>query len=127
MATGGVAAFLWSMLRGGWNFGEAVTADPALYVKSTTVTYAVLAMTQMANLLQSRSAKLSPFELGLFKNKYAIGSIFISVGILLSFMYVPLFQKYLQMSPIGWQDWLMVAVSFVAVFLWEEGRKAEEK
>jgi len=123
MATGGVVAFLWSMLRGGWHFGEAITADMALYVKSTTVTYAVLAMTQMANLLQSRSENLSPFALGFFKNKYAIGSIFISVAILLTFMYVPFFQKYLQMSPIDWQDWLAVAVSVVAVFLWEEARK----
>ncbi|MFA6973135.1 MAG: cation-transporting P-type ATPase [Parcubacteria group bacterium] len=127
MATAGTVAFLWSMLRGGWYFGEAVTADMALYVKSTTVTYAVLAMTQMANLLQSRSEKLSPFELGFFKNKYAIGSIFISIAILLSFMYVPLLQKYLHMSPIDWKDWLAVVVSVIAVFLWEQGRKAEEK
>lgn len=127
MATGAVAAFIWSMLRGGWNFGEPVMADAALYAKSTTVTYAVLAMSQMANLLQSRSERLSPFELGFFKNSYAIGSIFISFGILLSFMYVPFFQKYLHMAPIDWKDWVAVAVSVLAVFLWEQGRKAEKR
>ncbi|HAI74571.1 TPA: ATPase, partial [Candidatus Moranbacteria bacterium] len=70
MATGAVIAFLWSMLRGGWYFGQAFAADNILYIKSTTAAYAVLSMTQMANLLQSRSETLSPFQLGFFKNKY---------------------------------------------------------
>jgi len=127
MAIGGVGAFLWSMIRGGWWFGQEFDVDSALYIKSTTVTYAVLAMTQMANLLHSRSEIFTPFELGFFKNKYAIGSIFISIGILLSFMYVPLFQKYLHMMPIDGKDWMMVIVSVLAVYLLESGRKETNK
>jgi magnesium-transporting ATPase (P-type) len=127
MGTGAVVAFLWSMLRGGWHFGQIMTDDALLYVKSTTAAYAVLSIAQLANLLQARSEKFSPFELGFFKNKYAIGSIFISVGILLSFMYVPVLQKYLHMSPIDWKDWLVVIVSTIAVYFFEEMRKAEEK
>ncbi|MCX6761343.1 MAG: cation-transporting P-type ATPase [Candidatus Moranbacteria bacterium] len=125
MATGAVAAFLWSMLRGGWHFGHSFSADGILYLKSTTAAYAVLSMTQMANLLQARSEKLSPFQLGFFKNKYAIGAIGISMAILCMFMYVPFFQVYLHMLPIDWMDWLVVAGSFLAVFLWEEVRKEE--
>ncbi|EKE15788.1 MAG: hypothetical protein ACD_11C00105G0013 [uncultured bacterium] len=123
MATGGAVAFIWSMLRGGWNFGESIVFDSALYMKSTTATYAVLAMTQMANLVQSRSEKYSPFQLGFFKNKYLIGSIFLSFLILLAFMYAPFFQKNLRMLPIDWQDWLMVVVSMIMVYLLEERRK----
>ena len=55
MATGATIAFIWSLLRGGWHFGGKVDVDAALYIKSTTAAYAVLSMTQMANLLQSRS------------------------------------------------------------------------
>lgn len=127
MATGAVVAFLLSMFRGGWKFGIPIDSDSVLYIKSTTAAYAVLAMTQMANLLQSRSETLSPFELGFFKNKYAIGAIFISVGIFLSFMYVPLLQQYLRMLPIDWKDWLVVIVSIIVVFFFEEARKAELK
>lgn len=127
MAIGAVFAFLWSMLRGGWYFGEDLAKGSLLYIQSTTAAYAVISMTQMANLLQTRSEKFSPFELGFFKNKYVIGAILISVAILLSFMYVPLFQKYLHMHPIVWQDWLVVVVTTLMVFLWEQGRKAEEK
>jgi potassium/sodium efflux P-type ATPase len=126
MATGAVIAFLWSMLRGGWHFGEKINVDTLLYIKSTTAAYAVISMTQMANLLQSRSEKLSPFQLGFFKNKYVIGAIFISFGMLLLFMYLPILQKYLHMAPIDWKDWIVVAVSFVVVFIWEEARKSEK-
>ena len=125
MATGAVAAFIWSMLRGGWNFKFNIDANSLLYIKSTTAAYAVLSMTQMANLLQSRSEKLSPIQLGFFRNKYTIGAIFVSIGILLSFMYVPFFQKYLHMSPIDWKDWLAVVVSTLAVYFFEEARKTE--
>lgn len=127
MAACGTLTFLLSMMRGGWQVGGDFAKDSSLYVKSTTATYAVLAMTQMANLLHARSEKLSPFVIGFFKNRFAIFSIFISFFILLGLMYVPLFQKYLMMAPIDAWDWVMVAVSFVVVFLFEEGRKKFQK
>jgi Ca2+-transporting ATPase len=127
MATGAVIAFLWSMLRGGWHFGEKIDTDALLYIKSTTAAYAVLSMSQMANLLQSRSEKLSPFRLGFFKNPYALFAILISIIMFLLFMYLPILQKYLHMAPIDWKDWIVVFVSFIVVFMWEEARKSEKK
>lgn len=125
MATGAVTAFLLSMFRGGWKFGMSIDENSFLYIRSTTAAYAVLTLSQMANLIQARSARLSPFQLGFFKNKYALGAIAISILMLLSFMYLPILQEYLRMSPIGWQDWIMVVISFLVVFLWEEGRKKD--
>jgi potassium/sodium efflux P-type ATPase len=127
MATGAIAAFLWSMTRGGWHFGQSIDFNSALYIKSTAATYAVLSMTQMANLLQARSEKLSVFAIGFFKNKYVIGAIFISVGMLLSFLHIPFLQRYLHMAPIDRWDWLVVAGATLVVFLFEEARKAEEE
>jgi Ca2+-transporting ATPase len=126
MATGAIIAFLWSMARGGWHFGQGIDFNSALYIKSTAAAYAVLAMTQMANLLQARSEKLSVFALGFFKNKYVIGAIVISVAMLTAFLHIPFFQKYLHLSPIDSLDWLVVAGATLAVFLFEEARKAEE-
>jgi Ca2+-transporting ATPase len=76
-------------------------------------------------LLQARSETLSVFTIGFFKNKFAIGAIFISIGMLLSFMYVPTLQQYLHMLPITWKDWIAVIATAAAVFIFEEGRKAE--
>jgi P-type Ca2+ transporter type 2C len=123
MATGALVAFVWSMIRGGWYFGEKISIDSILYIKSTTAAYAVLSMTQMANLLQSRSEKLSVFKVGLFKNIYAIGAILVSFLMLMFFMYSAFCQKYLKMLPIDWKDWTVVAITTLAVFLWEEIRK----
>ncbi|TAK95842.1 cation-transporting P-type ATPase [Patescibacteria group bacterium] len=125
MAAGAAAAFIWSMLRGGWTFGTSLSLDSELYIRSTTAAYAVLSMTQMANVLQSRSDKYSPTTLGFFKNKYVIGAIIISVLILLAFMYLPFCQHYLRMLPIQWPDWLMVIGTTMAVYFFEEARKGE--
>jgi len=127
MAAGAVVTFIWSMKRGGWNFGEAIDFSSFLYIKSTSAAYAVLAVSQMANLLQARSEKLTPTKLGFFKNKYAIFSIFISIGILLLFMYVPFCQKYLGLSPIDGLDWLMAFGVTGMVYLWEESRKSQSR
>ncbi len=123
MAIGAAIAFYWSMVRGGWSYGQAYNVNGLLYIGATTAAYAVLAMSQMANLIQSRSEKLSPFALGFFKNKYVIASVIISFGMLLMFMYVPFFQKYLGMCPIVWQDWLVVAITTCAVYIFENIRK----
>ncbi len=125
MAVGGVIAFILSMKRGGWDFGNKIDPTSVLYLRSTTATYVVLSMTQMANLLQARSERLSVFAIGFFKNLYALGAIVVSIGILLCFIYVPFISKYLHMSPIGWQDWVAVAVTTLAVFIFEEARKSE--
>ncbi|EKE25823.1 MAG: hypothetical protein ACD_5C00026G0001, partial [uncultured bacterium] len=104
MATGAIVAFILSMKRGGWDFGNKIDTNSVLYMRSTSATYAVLALSQMANLLQARSESIPVFKLGFFKNKYAIGAIVISTAILISFMYVPFFQENLRMLPIAWQD-----------------------
>ena len=127
MALGAVIAFILSMKRGGWDFGNKIDASSVLYIRSTTAAYAVLAMTQMANLMQARSETLSVFTVGFFKNKYALGAIVISIGLLLSFMYLPVLQQYLHMMPITWKDWIAVLVTTIAVFVFEEGRKVENK
>lgn len=126
MATGAAVAFILSMKRGGWDFGNKIDTASVLYMKSTSVTYAVLAMSQMANLLEARSEDLSVFTLGFFKNKYALGAIVISSSILISFMYIPFFQQNLRMLPIDWQDWMAVVATILAVFFFEEGRKKEK-
>ncbi|MEI7890977.1 MAG: cation-transporting P-type ATPase [bacterium] len=126
MALGAIVAFILSMKRGGWDFGNKIDVSSVLYIRSTSAAYAVLSMTQMANLMQARSETLSVFAIGFFKNMYAIGAIVISVGMLLMFMYVPFLQKYLHMLPITWKDWIAVLVATIVVFVFEEGRKSEK-
>jgi len=123
MSVSAVAAFVWSMVRGGWSWGMPIDPESVLYIKSTSVTYTVIAMTQMANLLQSRSETLSVFKIGFFKNKFAIISVFVSIIMLLIFMYVPVCQEYFKLLPIDRIDWTIVGFATVATFFLEELRK----
>lgn len=127
MAGGAVATFIFSIMRGGWRWGDILDENSLLYVRSTTAAYAVLAMTQMANLLQSRSERLTPVELGFFRNKFAIGAIFASVSIFVGFMYTPFFQKYLRMAPIEIWDWMMVGLFVLVVYFFENIRKKNNR
>ena len=123
MAFFAVAGFFWSLSRGGWHYGVPIHFDTLLYMKSATVTYAVLAMTQMANLIELRNEKLSVFKIGFFKNKLIFIAIFISMSMLLAVMYVPFLKNHLHMSPIDGKDWIMVIGSTLIIFVFEEVRK----
>lgn len=123
MASGAVAGFLLSMTRGGWEFGADIAKDSELYIRSMSVAYAVISMTQMANLMQARSEYFSPFQLGFFKNPFTWGAVATSVGLLLVFLYLPFFQSVLDLRPIEWQDWCFVISMVLVVFVFEEIRK----
>jgi Ca2+-transporting ATPase len=125
MALGGTIAFLLSMVRGGWHWGEAIALDSALYQKSTAATYATLALTQMANLLQSRSATLSFFALPLFSNPWIWISMIASITLLYLFTSVPLFQSLLNMQTPDSIDWSIAIIFTAIVFTYEELRKRE--
>lgn len=123
MASCAVIVFLISMYRGGWKWGTPIDKDSLLYIQSTTATYAVISMTQMANLFQSRSEILSAFTVGLFKNRYALVALVTSVAMLFCFMYIPVLSESLKIYPISGKDWFAVIISVGFVFWMEELRK----
>lgn len=123
MSIGAIATFVFSLWRHGWEWGMTLAESDPLYLQAATATYAVLSVTQMANLLQSRSERLSFFRVGVFRNLYVWGAIVISMGILWSFLHVPFFQNHLYMRPIDGVDWLMVLLFTGLVFVYEEWRK----
>lgn len=124
MATGGTITFLLSMIRGGWQWGDTIALDSLLYQKSTAATYATLALTQMANLLQSRSATLSFFKIPLFSNPWIWISMAISLALLVAFTSTPL-QSLLAMQTPDFIDWTLALLFAVIVFTYEELRKRE--
>lgn len=123
MAAGAVLAFIASLLRDGWQWGQSLDVNDSRYLKALTVTYMVLAVTQMANLLQSRSETVSFFRMGIFRNLYVWGAIGMSMAILWLFLHVPFFQEHLYMRPIDGVDWIVVMLVTGLVFFYEEWRK----
>jgi magnesium-transporting ATPase (P-type) len=123
MGIGTVSTFVYSLMRHGWHFGDALASNSPLYLQATTAAYVVLAITQMANLLQSRSENISFFKVGIFSNMYVWGAIVLSSGIVWLFLNVSFFQTALHMTKIDSVDWMMVAFFTSIVFVYEEWRK----
>ena len=123
VAVGGISAFFWSLMRNGWHWGDTIDMESLMYLRATTATYAVLSVGQLANLIQSRSETLHPSELGWFRNLYVWGAAGLSLCILWLFMNAPFLQTYLRMRPIEWQDWFVVVLTTLTVYLYEMNRK----
>ncbi len=125
MAIGGATAFLLSMIRGGWNWGDTIALDSVLYQKSTAATYATLALTQMANLLQSRSATLPFFKMPFFSNMWIWIALAGSVTLLWAFTSTPFLQSALNMQTPDRFDWAIALIFTIIIFAYEEMRKRD--
>lgn len=124
MSTGAVVAFLLSLARDGWVFGETLPTDGLVYAKASTAAYIVIALTQMANLLQSRSATTPFFRMPLFSNPHIWISMAISIFMMIAFTTFPIFHSALGMAPIDRYDWLVAILFTLLIFFFEEARKS---
>jgi magnesium-transporting ATPase (P-type) len=123
MSVGAIITFVFSLWRHGFRFGDTLATDNPLYLQAATATYVVLAITQMANLLQSRSETRSFFNVGMFRNMYIWGAILFSSTLVWLFTHVAFFQTSLHMVPIDATDWALVLFFTGVVFVYEEWRK----
>ena len=123
MAAGAVTAFLLSLMRDGWVFGESLPTEDLMYVKATTAAYITIALTQMANLLQSRSAETPFFRMQPFSNPYVWGAMATSITMMIAFTNLSFFQSALGMTEIDGLDWLAAVVFTLLIFFFEEARK----
>ncbi|MDD5083686.1 MAG: cation-transporting P-type ATPase [Candidatus Moranbacteria bacterium] len=123
MAAGAIMTFTFSLWRHGFRFGETIASDNPIYLQAATAAYIVLAITQMANLLQSRSEHLSFFRMGMFRNMYVWGAIVCSFVLIWLFTNISFFKNSLHMMPIEATDWALVAFFTGVVFVYEEWRK----
>lgn len=123
MAVGAVTAFLLSLLRSGWEWGSSIGAETFAYQKATAAAYTTLALTQMANLLQSRSATVSFFRLRFWGNPWVWGALFASIGMLWAVTSFPPSQGVLEMQTPDVLDWSVAGLFTLLVFFFEESRK----
>jgi magnesium-transporting ATPase (P-type) len=123
MSSGAIIGFIIILLNGGWRFGQVLSTASPLYFKATTITYATLVIVQFVNAICARSERVSVFKLGIFSNKFLLGGIFISFLLLLSTIYIPLFNKVWHTSPIDGFGWIIIGTVCAVLFFTEEIRK----
>jgi len=91
---------------------------PELDLKyAQTMAFTTLMMFQMFNVLNCRSENKSLFSLGVFKNRYLIGAIIISMLLQLVAIYTPLNEWFFKTIPLSLFDWVL-AVLVSSSVLW---------
>jgi len=90
-----------------------------LYFQVTALAYATIVFCQYINILQWRYDYISIFNRNIFNNKILLGSIVISVGLVLIAIYAPFISDFLVFSGLGLTDWgfvILAAVIYLFVF-----------
>ena len=111
----------WS--AGGWHLGMQLSPDSVLYMKGTTMTFAGIVIAQIGNVLACRTSKVSIFKTSLKSNKWIWLAIASQISIISVLIYVPIFQVLFGTTPIGFIDWVYLAVLACIIVLAEELRK----
>jgi Ca2+-transporting ATPase len=85
-------------------------ADPLLYARATTITYLTIAFCQYVNILSHRFEYVSIFNRNFFSNKILLGSIVLSIVLILIVVYTPVIRDFLRFGPLMFADWIYVLV-----------------
>nr|WP_255361612.1 MULTISPECIES: cation-transporting P-type ATPase [unclassified Candidatus Frackibacter] len=105
------------------NIGGVFTNNHALYPRATTITYLTIVICQLLNILSRRYKFTSLFNKNFFNNKKMLYSIVISIGLVLSVVYVPGLNSYMDFAPLPAVDWLRILIAGGIFLLSFEGIK----
>jgi magnesium-transporting ATPase (P-type) len=133
-----IKAFLWYGLLGsiascisyffiniqnGWPSVQLAGGTSPVYIKATTMALAAIVTSQIGEVFNCRTEKLSVFKVGLFSNRQVnIGIVFefILIAVLI---YLPPLQSIFHTGPLNLSDWLFLCIWPPVVLLLEEARK----
>lgn len=75
---------------------------------SRTMALSTLVLSQLIHVFECRSEHHSIFEIKLFTNIYLLGAVLVSIIMLISIIYIPLFQGIFKTVPLGLSQWAVV-------------------
>lgn len=82
---------------------------------AVTMAFATLGLIQLTHSLNVRSNDKSLFRIGVFSNKYLNGAIVISAVLQLAVIIVPFFNSIFKVTPLNWEQWLIVCAAALAI------------
>ena len=74
-------------------------------VKARTMSLTTLVMCQMFHVLDCRSEYCNALEAGIFRNRFLIGAMMISIMMHIAVIYVPFLQDIFSTVPLAMEDW----------------------
>jgi magnesium-transporting ATPase (P-type) len=95
-----------------------------VYVKATAMALAAIVFAQIGMVFNCRTEKQSIFKVGIFENKQVNFGIVFEILVIVSLVYLPIFQTVFHTTGLGLSDWLLLCIWPPLVLFIEEGRKA---
>jgi Ca2+-transporting ATPase len=90
--------------------------DPELSLtRAQTMVFVTLVLAELVNAFNCRSEYHSLFTVGVFANRLLLGSVIISLGMVVAVVQIPALAKLFHTVPLGWKEWLCAA--FLAFLL----------
>ena len=109
--------------QAGWSIGQTSVSNPVVYGEGVAVVLAGIMMGQVGNVFARRSQRESAFTLSPRRNRWLLPAIAGTLGILLAYIYVPLFHDILQTSSLSLAAWVLPLTLVPLVVAMEEVRK----
>jgi Ca2+-transporting ATPase len=103
--------------------GVELSMDHALYHRATTLSYTTIAFCQFINILSRRYNYNSLFNSNFLTNRKLLWSIVISLGLILSAIYIPFINRFVAFSPLMISDWMYVLIATVIFLVAHESIK----
>jgi Ca2+-transporting ATPase len=104
-----------------WLFVRALEADGIGHAR--TVAFTAMALFQLWNVFNMRSATTSMFTLGLRSNPFVLMAVGLSLTLQLSILYVPALRGIFETHPLSFADWITIAAVAGSVFVVVEAYK----
>ncbi len=102
-----LTAFYFGLAEHGYSLGAADIPDEVL-TYARTMAFVVLAASQLFYSLTIRNSTKSIFQIGLFSNKYLIGSIVVGIILQLAVISIPFLANAFKVHNISLRDWGIV-------------------
>lgn len=82
-----------------------------------TVAFTSIIILEKMNVFNFRSIRAPISVIGLFSNPWVIGAWFLTVGLQVAAVYVPVLQQALHTVPLAWTDWGLILLIATPIFL----------
>jgi sodium/potassium-transporting ATPase subunit alpha len=122
-AAAGFASYFLVLTRNGWKWGDELLSNDPVYTQAVTAFLAAIIITQIADVLLSRTRRVSVFNAGLFKNRLVLFGILTELILLSVVMYVPFVQKFFGTNSVMFSALLLAALFALVLFFSDEFRK----
>lgn len=118
-----MSAFFFVLHRNGWQYGQMLPHDTALYLQATTATLSAIVVAQIVNALLCRNPTRSMFSTNPLSNRLLLAGIGLETAIILAIDYTAWGNQLFGTAPIDMVTWLYMLPFAGGMLALEEVRK----